>query len=192
MLFVLYFSVPSDAYWTSYVTEHEKVEQWSKVKALKVGVWRSSLTDLLKPHRPSLLIGQGKRSWWGPPSTPRGPRMEQDFGRGGAGHYLPWPSNWMLPSLSVGVSRTGLTNPSNSESSLSSACTPLTKSFSHSSPVESSEAEGGPLWAGRAPGLRAARRMSSSVRDRSHAGMERFIPAKVKERSSSCLTLPLW
>ena len=98
-----------------------------------------------------------------------------------AGHYLLWLSNRILPSLSVGVSRTGLTKPSNSESSFSSTCAPLTKSFSHSSPVESSEAEVGPLWACRTPGLRAARRMSSSVRDRSHTGMERFIPAKVKE-----------
>lgn len=95
----------------------------------------------------------------------------------GAGHYLPWLSNLRPRSeaSSEGVSRTGLTNPSNSVSALSSGWV-LTKSFSHSSALESSEAEVGPLVAGLLPGLRAARRMSSSVRDLSQAGSARLIP----------------
>jgi len=112
-------------------------------------------------------------SWWA--SMWRGHDGNVSFG---SGHYLSWLSDRRPKSgreSSEGVSRTGLMNPSNSVSALSSAWLP-TKSFSHSSAVESSEAEGGPLSAGLPPGLRAARRMSSSVRDLSQAGSPRFIP----------------
>lgn len=97
----------------------------------------------------------------------------------GAEHYLSWLSNLRPESdaSSEGVSRTGLTNPSNSVFALSSGWV-LTKSFSHSSALESSEAEVGPLFICLPPGLRAARRMSSSVRDLSQAGSARLIPAK--------------
>lgn len=93
----------------------------------------------------------------------------------GAGHYLSWFSDLRPQSeeSSEGVSRTGLTNPSNS--AVSSGWV-LTKSFSHSSAVESSEAEAGPLFICLPPGLRAARKMSSSVRDLSHTGSARLIP----------------
>lgn len=95
----------------------------------------------------------------------------------GAGHYLSWVSNLKPESeaSSEGVSKTGLTNPSNSASALCSGWV-LTKSFSHSSALESSEAEAGPLFICLLPGLRAARRMSSSVRDLSQAGSARLIP----------------
>ena len=95
----------------------------------------------------------------------------------GAGHYLSWLSDLRPQSevSSEGVSRTGLTNPSNSASAVSSGCV-LTKSFSHSRALESSEAEAGPLVICLLPGLRAARKMSSSVRDLSQTGSARLIP----------------
>lgn len=103
----------------------------------------------------------------------------------GGGHYLSWLSSLRLQSevFSVGVSRTGLTKPSNSApSSPSSGWLLTTKSFSHSRALESSEADGGPLVTSLLPGRSAARRMSSSVRDRSHGGSARLIPWRSRRR----------
>lgn len=99
----------------------------------------------------------------------------------GAGHYLSWLSDLRPQSetSSDGVSRTGLTKPSNS--ALSSGWV-LTKSFSHSSALESSEAEVGPLFICLPPGLSAARKMSSSVRDLSQTGSARLIPGMQERR----------
>lgn len=103
--------------------------------------------------------------------------MDRDTVSFGAGHYLSCLSNLRLRSevSSEGVSRTGLTNPSNSVVTLSSRCG-ATKSFSHSRALESSEAEVGPLFTCLPPGRSAARRMSSSVRDLSQTGKARLIP----------------
>lgn len=97
-------------------------------------------------------------------------------------HYL---SCWLLSLFCKSLeeeesSKTGFTNPAYSELPLSSIWVP-TKSFSHSSPLESSEVDVGLLPVLLPLGLSAARSKSSSVFDRSLTGIIVFIPSNKKE-----------
>lgn len=168
------------------------------MKALKKWVFDRNITTLYSseekhnifPQHHSLM-SQNMKSKWGHFHFMRRKAGELQHEEDttnvsfGAGHYLSWLSNLRLQSdaSSDGVSRTGLTNPSNSVSALSSGWV-LTKSFSHSSALESSEAEVGPLFICLLPGLRAARKMSSSVRDLSQAGRARLIPVMQRHQLS--------
>lgn len=104
-----------------------------------------------------------------------------DSGSPGNGDYLFSVSGAVISTGGVSsdgvcISMTGLTKHSYSESSAFSSPWALTKSFSHSRALESSEAEAVPLVVCFLPGRSAARSMSSSVLDLSHAVTVRFIP----------------
>lgn len=108
-------------------------------------------------------------------SGPAGSIPFAAFGDGQGCHYLSWRSH-------SDSSSTGLTKPAYSELPLSSrAAAALTKSFSHSSPLESSEAEAGWLPGFLLLNFSAARRMSSSVLERSRTGIILFMPAILEE-----------